>query len=349
MAHRPTMIDNDVDISAIVCTYNRSRLLAEALSHIVAQQADGLRYEVIVVDNNSTDDTRQVVEGYAAASRCAVRYLSEHRQGVSYARNAAIAAARAPWLAFFDDDVMVARDWLLKIKQRFDAHRDIDYVGGKVLPRWEVAPPAWLLPDNWAPIAAQDYGDELFVVDAETTRGLISANLAIRRRALEAVGGFRTELQRVRDGIGSMEDQELLERLAHAGFRGLYAPEIVVWADVPRTRMTRRYHRRWHRGHGKFYAISRSAVFEQSAAGRLFDVPAHLYRQAAVDASAWLKHMACGQMAQAFARESRLWFFFGFVKQRRRQYVSSQPRGNAREFAAFVRTQAQRLLAAGKK
>lgn len=349
MADYPTTIDQAPDISAIVCTYNRSRLLAEALSHIVAQQADGLRYEVIVVDNNSTDNTRQVVEGFTAASRVAVRYLAERRQGVSHARNAAIAAARAPLLAFFDDDVMVARDWLLKIKRRLGAHREVDYVGGKVLPRWQVAPPAWLLPDNWAPIAAQDYGDRPFVVDSAATRGLISANLAIRRRALDAVGGFRPELQRVRDGIGSMEDQELLERLAHAGFRGLYAPEIVVWADVPQARMTRRYHRRWHRGHGKFYAISRSPAFEQSAAGRLFDVPAHLYRQAAADATAWLKHMLCGQMAPAFARESRLWFFLGFVRERRRQYLSAQPRGNARELAAFVKSQAQRLFARSEK
>src|SRR5437764_1251585 len=142
------------DITAIVCTYNRSALLGESLSRIARQQGEGLRYEVIVVDNNSTDGTREVIEKFAAASHCPMRY-----------------------------------------------------------------------------------------------------------------------------GSGSMEEHELLERLARAGKRGLYAPQIVVRADVPFARMTRGYHRRWHRGHGKFYAISRSASFEESAAGRLFDVPAHLYRQ----------------------------------------------------------------------
>jgi glycosyltransferase involved in cell wall biosynthesis len=346
----PTLTMNEAfDISAIVCTYNRSRMLKEALSHIAAQQADGLRYEVIVVDNNSTDDTRQVIEAIIAAGSCPLRYVCEGQQGVSHARNAGIKASTAPLLAFFDDDVLVSSDWLVKIKQALDLHRDVDYVGGKVLPRWSVAPPVWLVPDNWAPIAAQDYGDEPFVLSATTSVGLISANLAVRRRALNEVGWFRPELQRVKDGIGSMEDQELLERMAQAGKRGLYAPEIVVWADVPEARMTRAYHRRWHRGHGKFYAISRSASFEQTQAGRLFDVPAHLYRQAAMDAAGWLKHTLCGQPAQSFARESGLWFFLGFLKERRRQYFSAQRRSNTREIADFVGLQARRLLARSGK
>src|SRR5438132_3797555 len=328
---KPLTSTNDTfDITAIVCTYNRSAMLGESLSRILTQRGEGLRYEVIVVDNNSTDDTREVIERIAASSRCAVRYLCECQQGVSHARNAGIAASRAPVLAFFDDDVLVADNWLSEIKRTLDAHSDIDYVGGKVLPRWAGEPPAWLVAENWAPIAAQDYGDAPFVLDASTNVGLISANLAIRRRALDEVGWFRPELQRVRDGIGSMEDHELIERLARAGKRGLYAPQIVVWADVPLARMSRGYHRRWHRGHGKFYAISRSASFEESAAGRLFDVPAHLYRQAAADATGWLKHALRGQAAQAFAHQSRLCFFVGFVSERRRQFLQSERRSSAR-------------------
>ncbi|MEN3336228.1 MAG: glucosyl-dolichyl phosphate glucuronosyltransferase [Blastocatellia bacterium] len=349
MLKPPMTIDESFDISAIVCTYNRSGVLKEALARIAAQQAEGLRYEVIVVDNNSTDDTRQVIEAFVAASRRCVRYVCERQQGVSHARNAGIAASTAPLLAFFDDDVMVSSDWLIKIKQRLDLHPDVEYVGGKVLPRWATVPPAWLVPDNWAPIAALDYGDEPFVINATTQVGLISANLAIRRRALDEVGWFRPELQRVKDGIGSMEDQELLERLARAGKRGLYAPEIVVWAEVPAARMRRSYHRRWHRGHGKFYAISRSASFEQTEAGRLFDVPAHLYRQAVTDAAAWLKSTLRGRSAQAFTCQSRLWFFLGFVHERRRQYLSAQRRSNAREIADFVGLQARRLFARSGK
>lgn len=349
MAKNTIAVDHSFDISAIVCTYNRCGVLIESLSRIAGQQADGLRYEIIVIDNNSTDDTRQVIEAFAASSRCSMRYIFEPQQGVSHARNAGIAAACAPLLAFFDDDVLVSSDWLARIKQTFDLHSEIDYVGGKVLPLWSNQPPIWLIHDNWAPIAAQDYGDQTFVLDATTTVGLISANLAIRREALDQVGWFHTELQRVKDGIGSMEDQELLERMARAGKRGLYAPQMVVWADVPELRMRLSYHRRWHRGHGKFYAISRSASFEQTAKGRLFDVPAHLYRQAATDVFAWLKHLLCGQRAQAVAHESRLWFFFGFIRERRSQYLSERRRSDAREIIDFISLQARRLFARSGK
>jgi glucosyl-dolichyl phosphate glucuronosyltransferase len=337
------------DISAIVCTYNRCGVLEESLSRIAGQQAGGLRYEIIVVDNNSTDQTRQVIGAFAATARRPIRYIFEPRQGVSHARNAGIAAAKAPILAFFDDDVLVSSDWLARIKQTFDLHRHIDFVGGKVLPRWGNPPPAWLVQDNWAPIATQDYGDESFVIDAASKVGLISANLAIRRSALDEVGWFHTELQRVKDGIGSMEDQELLERMARAGKRGLYAPQIVTWADVPEPRMRLSYHRRWHRGHGRFYAISRSAAFEQTGKGRLFDVPAHLYRQAATDAVGWLKHILRGRMAQAVTHESRLWFFVGFVRERRGQYLAMRGRSDAREIANFIGLQARRLFARGGK
>src|ERR1041384_4942701 len=125
MLKRPATTDEAFDITAIVCTYNRSALLGESLARILAQQGDGLRYEVIVVDNNSTDNTREVTERFAASTRRPVRYLCERQQGVSYARNAGIEASRAPVLAFFDDDVLVAGDWLVKIKRALDAHSDI--------------------------------------------------------------------------------------------------------------------------------------------------------------------------------------------------------------------------------
>src|SRR5689334_20013129 len=124
MANPNMAADGHFDISAIVCTYNRCGLLHESLSRITSQQSDGLRYEVIVVDNNSTDDTRQVIEAFAGSPNCVLRYVYEPQQGVSYARNAGIATARAPLLAFFDDDVLVSSDWLTKIKQTLDLHCD---------------------------------------------------------------------------------------------------------------------------------------------------------------------------------------------------------------------------------
>src|SRR6516162_11213107 len=96
---------DECDVSVIICTYNRQHLLKAALKSILSQQADGLRYEVVVVDNNSTDDTRQVIETFMGRGATNLRYLFEGRQGLSYARNAGVAVSRSPIVAFTDDDV----------------------------------------------------------------------------------------------------------------------------------------------------------------------------------------------------------------------------------------------------
>ena len=151
--------------SVNICTYNRCRMLREALESVLSQRVhDGGRYEVIVVDNNSTDETRQVVESFIARGHANLRYVFEGRQGLSYARNAAVSAARSPILAFTDDDVRVKPDWVATIKRTLDDHPEVDCVGGKVLPRWTFAPPSWLTREHWAPLALVDYGDQPFYV-----------------------------------------------------------------------------------------------------------------------------------------------------------------------------------------
>src|SRR5438105_3335543 len=104
------------DISVVISTYNRCGWLSGALESVLAQETGGARYEVIVVDNNSTDQTREVVEAFMARGQANLRYVFEGQQGLSYARNAGIAAARAPLIAFTDDDVRAARDWVVSIK-----------------------------------------------------------------------------------------------------------------------------------------------------------------------------------------------------------------------------------------
>ena len=125
------------DVSVVICTYNRCDLLPPALESVVEQSAAGVGYEVIVVDNNSTDGTRRVVEAMIARRGHAnLRYVFEGEQGLSHARNAGVRAARARVVAFTDDDVRAAPDWVASIKRAFDEHPEAAYVGGKVLPLW---------------------------------------------------------------------------------------------------------------------------------------------------------------------------------------------------------------------
>ena len=310
-------------LSIVLPTFNRSAELPAAIESALDQTAPSDRYEILVVDNNSPDRTAETIAAIAAAHAGRVRYVFEARQGVSYARQAGIDVARAPIIAFFDDDVRVSPNWVETILRTFDEHPELECIGGRVLPRWSTTPPGWLTSSHWAPLALQDLGDEPMVVSSENPRGLISANLACRKRLLDRIGGFSPEFQRVKDGIGSLEDDEWNRRLWKSGGKALYVPDLITTTDVPSSRLTRAYHRRWHRGHGRFYALLRADEIERSTVGTLFGVPAHMYRAALGDAAAWIVAAITGRTDEAFCHEVRLRFFRGFFAQRLSERLNS--------------------------
>ena len=310
------------EVSVVICTYNRPILLRSALNKFLDQPAGGVRFELLVVDNNSTADTRALIEGLAKADT-RIRYLREPRQGNAYARNTGVAHAQAPIIAFLDDDVTVRGNWLQTIKATF-SETNVDFIGGKVLPRWEQRPPAWLTHPHWAPIAAVDYGDEAIPLNSENTLCLLTANLAIRQSVFQVFGGFSTTVQRAGDSIGSLEDHEFVLRLIRSGVPGLYVPNLVVEAHVGRERMTKAYHRRWHTGHGHFYALMRDPDWERSQL-RLMGVPGHLYKQTATNVVVWFSTFLKGGSDAAFLHECQLRFFRGFFRERQRQRAAKEP------------------------
>lgn len=310
-------------------TYNRGALVADAVRSVVAQTADITPpFELIVVDNNSTDGTRDTIARVAGTDP-RVRYLFEPRQGLSYARNTGIAAARAPFIAFTDDDVRVEPEWVARILRAFAEHPEADAIGGRVLPLWPCAPPPWLTREHWAPLALVDHGDLPFAVSPDRPICLVGANVAFRRSVFASVGRFATDVQRVKDGIGSLEDHEFQLRLLRAGRTGIYEPGIVVHAEVQPARLQRAYHRRWHTGHGHFHALLRSEHLERTRRGTLWGVPMHLYRQALGDAVGWAVATIAGNASRAFGHEVRLRFFRGFFQTRRREHLE-KPRHDRR-------------------
>lgn len=299
-------------LAIVVPTYNRARSLGRTLASLIGADGDGVARAlsgkedvpaVVVVDNNSSDGTAETVASFGPA----VRYIQEPRQGVSFARNTGIEAARAlgsEFVAFIDDDVEAAPDWAASLLRGFEEHPQADCVGGRVLPSNPEELPEWLTTEHWAPLALQDHGDEPLIFDAEEPRGLVGANVAFRRDVFERIGEFSPDVQRVKDGIGSTEDHEILQRLYDAGGRAAYVPDVVVTTRVPARRMTQGYHRRWHLGHGRFTARMPNAA------------PPPALRGAAADAVRWLGRAAVRDRARAFEAETRLWFFSGFFKER---------------------------------
>jgi glucosyl-dolichyl phosphate glucuronosyltransferase len=329
------------DLSVVLCTYNRAAGLRSALDALLSQRAD-VPYEIIVVDNNSTDDTPRAIAEAAARAPHVVRGVFEPRQGLSHARNCGIDAARAPIVAFSDDDVTVASDWVQKIVRIFDAEPDVDYIGGRVLPRWRVPPPRWLTTAHWSPLALQDYGPEPFVTSRDRAICLVGANLAFRRGVFDLVGRFVPELGRIKDGIGSTEDHEMQLRIWRAGMCGLYVPEVVAEADVAPDRMLKSYHRRWHRGHGRFCAAMRLRELVPADMGpmseprdivSLFGSPAFVYADLIGFSLCWARALVRRQDAFFYANKLRhIWSYLGA---RRMLHPAKGARAAATELTSF--------------
>lgn len=308
------------EITVVVCTYNRAALLTRTVESLFAQKAEATRFEILVVDNNSNDNTRAVVESLQTKSPVALRYSFEPRQGNAYARNTGVAEAQAPIVAFIDDDVIAADDWVSSIKAGFANHPELSFIGGKVLPLWDGDPPSWLNRSHWSPLALLDYGDEEKQIAGQMPLGLLTANIAFKKEVFAEVGEFSPSLQRVKDAIGSMEDTEFLLRACRKGKTGLYLPGLVTWGAIDPERLTKAYHRRWHTGQGHFYGVMNDPEWERSSF-RFAGVPGHLYRETVQNAMTWVAKMLLGKKDEAFLHECQLRFFRGFVHQR----THSQP------------------------
>lgn len=301
-----------MDLSVSLSTYNRSGVLRNALERLAAQQTHGIDYEILVVDNNSTDDTKQVVSSFVERDSH-FRYIFEKRQGLSYARNAGIAAAQSDLIVFCDDDVEVSPTWVQKNYEASLQFPEADYIGGRVLPIWGGPVPSWVR-QTMAPFALSDLGDQPFLVCPQKPHCLVGASLAIRRRAFAKAGLFSIETQRVKNSIGSTEDFDWQIKVWAYGGHGVYVPDIVCATEVPRNRLIKSYHRRWHFGHGKFNAIARRPEWESPR--RLLGVPIFMYRQAMEATLGMLKYLLRADGAEAFECQMNLLFYLGFFKQR---------------------------------
>ena len=324
------------EVSVVVATYNRFEILPGTLESLINQEGE-TAYEVIVVDNNSTDDTRNVFDKLRAKPGYdKLTYYFEEKQGVSHARNKGIAAARASLIAFTDDDIRPAPDWVSSITAAFKRFPEADCIGGKVLPEPATEFPAWLTDKYWTPLALLDMGDEPMKLNVHKGAGLVAANLAVRASVFRDVGLFHPQLQRVKNSVGSMEDHEYQLRLSAAKKRLMYVPELVVYAHVLEERLSKDYHRRWYCGHGHFYAVMRDEEFESSKL-RLFDVPSHLYRRTCSNAFDWLKHRLTNKSQLEFEQELEMQFFWGFFRQRfadRRSFLQFGKRGSEKRHDA---------------
>src|SRR5688572_10415871 len=206
---------DSVDVSVVVCTYNRSRHIERALGHIVdAAARTNLAVEIIVVDNNSRDDTKATVESISQASAVSVRYVFEPAQGLSSARNCGLKESKGSIIAFTDDDCIVYPNWLDALWAEFVANPDVAIVGGRVD----------LYNPEDQPVSIRPFSERVRYTDAIQIYGLIiGCNFAVRREATCCIGGFDPAFGGSKGVVA--DDIEYIYRALRQGFGVLYTPE----------------------------------------------------------------------------------------------------------------------------
>ena len=300
--------DTAMDASIVVCTYNRAESLRDTLRALQALQADpGRRWEVIVVDNNSKDHTKAVVEEVQRGWPL-LRYAFEGAQGLSHARNHGIGCARGAVILFTDDDVLPEPDWLettLAGLARYGA----DACGGFIAPVWETPPPPWLTERFYGFLAVRTDRTDDHPVTADTPPPF-GANMAFRREVFDRVGLFDTSRGRKGAVLASGEDGEMFERILAAGMKVMFLGGSRVHHKVEAFRTTKRYFRRWR------FQTSRNIAQSRGMAGgrRLFNVPLYVYPQLlrAVGRMVW-SHLTL-PADEAFNREIVVFHFLGLMQ-----------------------------------
>jgi glucosyl-dolichyl phosphate glucuronosyltransferase len=259
-----------MNITVVLCTYNRSQSIGKALESILASIVpSSVEWEVLVVDNNSKDDTRGVANEFCARYPGRVRYLFEARQGLSNARNSGIREARGQIIAFTDDDVTVDPTWL----QNLTAHLQDGTcagAGGRVRPPKNFVPPNWLtldgsIMDSSGVLALFDDGS----IAGELKKPPFGANMAFKKGLFEKYGGFRPDLGRCGNSLIGNEDTELGGRLLAAGECLRYEPNAIVYHPVSQERLNKKYFLAW------WFAYGRAMFRQAGKRAPVWGIPRH--------------------------------------------------------------------------
>lgn len=318
-------LSQSVEYSIVIATYNRAETLRETLRSFVGVELIE-RTEVVIVDNNSNDQTKEVVEDAKDWFPTEIRYLFEGEQGRSAALNAGILDCTGDIILTTDDDVRVDRHWIGAAACAFE-NPGCDYVGGKVLPIWESQRPAWL-PDrggkHWAVIGLLDYGPELQKLGGRVPIGV---NMAFRRDAFTRAGMWDNRIGRRGKTLLGQEVREWGLRAKAAGLNGFYIPDMIVHHIVPASRLKKRYFREWFYWHG----VSRAILFRQSGVDmespeettldfskvpQIIGVPRYMYRTCLRKFKEMVSYALRGNSLATFESELWLWFFAGVLAQR---------------------------------
>ena len=237
--------------SIIVCTYNRDKYLYGALQCIAENGYPTDAYEIVLVNNMSTDNTESECQRFQNDYPTVdFRYFVETQQGLSFARNRGIKESHGEFLLFLDDDSYIQPNYLINLQHQLEAFPNADAFGGKIDPVFESGePPKWLSKWNYSWVSAIDMGDKVCPFEGKAFP--IGANMGISKAMLSKIGVFNTELGRSKKNLMGGEEKDLFERIRQQGGNIYYFPDVVVQHVIPPSRTTKDYVKRLGEGVGR--------------------------------------------------------------------------------------------------
>ena len=295
-----------MDITVAICTWNRFEQLRATLEAMTQIKVPlGVRWELMVVDNNSNDATPKVIDSFT--DRLPLRNIHEARQGKSFALNRAIEEARGEYIFWTDDDVAPDEHWMEATYQAFQ-QANADLVYGIIRPMWLSETPSWYSYSLFnGKFALLDLGTKSFVA-TNPSQAFYGANNAGRRAVLKKLNGYREDLGP--NGLGGGdEDTELFERALRTNAKIVYEPQSVIWHRIGEERCTKRFHRHraWRSRASYFCALQ----LKTPPPTKLLRLPRYLYRIAISDAWNYLVSVLRRDASNRFYYELRLILFAG--------------------------------------
>lgn len=236
-------------ISVVICTYNRDTYIVDALNSLDKQSLSPSDFQIVIVNNNSTDNTESLCKNFIATHpHLSIIYVNESNQGLSFARNRGLVESTAEIISYLDDDAIAEPNFLAEIIDFMSIHPESAAVGGKIIPRYISSEPSWMSKYVYALVGGIDLGNELKEYSGERyPRG---SNMSIRKNVLEHANGFDTGLGRIAGKSLASEEKDLFERLKNKGYRFHYLPQLVVHHVVDDHRLTKAAIRKLANGFG---------------------------------------------------------------------------------------------------
>ena len=238
-------------LSVIICTYNRDKYIYNVLKSVAENDLPCSDYEIVLVDNNCTDSTKAECERFAHDfPQVDFRYVLEHNQGLSYARNKGIEASRGDVVVYVDDDALVNKEYLSTYADFFASHPDVFAAGGPIIPRYETEKPAWMSYYIQCLLTGyKDHGKKVRPFPGKQYPG--GGNAAYRRSVFEKIGLFNVDLGRKGDGLIGAEDKDVFDKMRANGMAFWYLPTAILYHLIPARKLEEEYFERLTLSMGK--------------------------------------------------------------------------------------------------